>query len=122
MLPTPEREHAARGHSAHRRHPRHHLALPLHLWRSSGSGTIIPGIALEISVSGISAILPEELSLGEQIEFAIQLPTGSLRLTAVVRNKTMFRYGFEFDSPAPAQQQLIHDTCAALPLYAGPEQ
>lgn len=82
---------------------------------------MIPGIGLEISESGISVILPEELSLGEEIEFALLLPGGQLRASAVVRNKTMFRYGFEFDSLTPAQQQLVEDTCAGLPLYTGPE-
>jgi len=37
---------SADGHSAHRRHPRHHLATPLNLWRRLGTGTMIPGIAL----------------------------------------------------------------------------
>ena len=82
---------------------------------------MIPGIGLEISESGISVILPEELSPGEAVEFALLLPGGQLRASAVVRNKTMFRHGFEFDSLTPAQRQLVRDTCAALPLYTGPE-
>lgn len=109
------------GHSAHRRHPRHHLAIPLHLWRRAGTGTMIPGIALEISESGISLILPEQLSSGETVELLIQLPGGQLRATAVVRNKTMFRYGFEFEFLTTAQQQLIKSACASLPIYTGPE-
>jgi PilZ domain len=117
-----ERDNAATGgHPAHRRHSRHHLALPLNLWRSAGAGTMIPGIALEISESGISVILPEQLPLGEQVEFTLPLPGGQLRAAAVVRNKAMFRYGFEFAFLTSAQQQLIKDTCAALPLYSGPE-
>jgi hypothetical protein len=115
-------ENRADGHSAHRRHPRHHLATPLNLWRRRGTGTMIPGIALEISLSGISVILPDELSLGEEVELLILLPTGQLRMAAVVRNRTMFRYGFEFDLPTSAQKKLISDTCAALPLYSSPEQ
>lgn len=112
---------AASSNSAHRRHPRHHLAIPLNLWRRAGTGTMIPGIALEISESGISAILPEELSPGEAVEFVIQLPAGQLRATGVVRNKIAFRYGFEFQLLTTPQQQLIKETCASLPLYTGPE-
>ena len=107
--------------SAHRRHPRHHLATPLHLWRQKGTGTAIPGIALEISESGISVILPEELSLGERVEVALELPAGHLRLMAVVRNKTTFRSGLEFQAPSSAQLHLIRETCAVLPPYSGPE-
>ena len=122
MLDSRERDSAtSSAHSAHRRHPRHHLATPLNLWRQRGNGAMIPGIGLEISESGISVIFPEELALGETVEFAVRLPAGQLRATAVVRNKTMFRYGFEFNSLTPAQRQLVKETCAALPLYTGPE-
>ncbi|MGE5205813.1 MAG: PilZ domain-containing protein [Chlamydiota bacterium] len=122
MFEVPRRDAGvASGHSAHRRHPRHHLAMPLNLWRRAGTGAMIPGIALEISQSGLSAILPEELSVGEEVEFSLQLPAGQLRASAVVRNKAMFRYGFEFAYFTSAQQQLVKETCAALPLYTGPE-
>lgn len=114
-------ENSAAAYSAHRRHPRHHLATPLNLWRRRGTGTMIPGIALEISASGISVILPEELSPGEQVEFLIRVPAGELRMTAVVRNRAMFRHGLEFEFLTAAQTKLINDTCAALPLYTSPE-
>ena len=120
-LQSQERHSAAAEHPAHRRHPRHHLALPLNLWRRVGMGTMIPGIALEISQSGISVILPEQLSIGENVEFSLQLPGGELRAAAVVRNTAMFRHGFEFAFLTSAQQQLVKNTCAALPLYTGPE-
>ena len=107
--------------SAHRRHPRHHLASPLHLWRRMGNGAAIPGIGLEISESGISVVVPEELSIGEQVEFAIQLPGGHFRTTGIVRNKMMFRYGLEFQGLSSMEQRQIRDTCASLPLYSGPE-
>jgi hypothetical protein len=38
-----------------------------------------------------------------------------------VRNTAMFRHGFEFAFLTSAQEQLIKNTCAALPLYTGPE-
>ena len=78
-------------------------------------------MGLEISESGISVILPEELAIGERIEFAIQLPGGLLRTMAVVRNKSGFRCGLEFEAPTAAQKLLVKNTCAALPLYSGPE-
>jgi hypothetical protein len=78
---------------------------------------MIPGIALEISESGISVILPERLSVGENVEFTLQLPGGELRAAAVVRNTAMFRHGFEFAFLSSAQRQLIKQACASLPLY-----
>jgi hypothetical protein len=85
-------------------------------------GTMTPGVALEISQSGISVILPEQLSVGESVEFTLHLPGGELRAIAVVRNTAMFRHGLEFAYLTSLQQQLVKDTCAALPLYTGPER
>jgi hypothetical protein len=65
-------------------------------------------------------ILPEQLSVGESVDFILELPRGRLRATAVVRNKSMYRYGFEFESSTAAQQQLIRDACAGLPLLHRP--
>lgn len=122
-LHSQERDRAAAdGHPAHRRHSRHHLALPLNLWRRVGMGTMIPGIALEISQSGLSVILPEQLQVGENVELSIQLSGGQLRAAAVVRNQTIFRHGLEFAFLTSAQQQLINDACSALPLYTGQER
>ncbi len=59
----------------------------------------VPGRTLEISESGISAILAVELSIGETVELAVSLPLERMNVEAVVRNKNIFRHGFEFARP-----------------------
>ena len=56
----------------------------------------VPGRTLEISESGISAILAVELSIGEAVELEVSLPLERVNVKAVVKNKNIFRHGFEF--------------------------
>jgi len=60
---------------------------------------LLPGRTLDISESGISAILPVELHQGEELELQIKLPGNTLITRAVVRDRNVFRHGFEFVQP-----------------------
>ncbi len=64
----------------------------------SGNG-FLPGRTLDISESGISAILPIELPVGEFVELKIKLPNAFATSRAVVRSRNVFRHGFEFLQP-----------------------
>ncbi|HZW80477.1 MAG TPA: PilZ domain-containing protein [Candidatus Deferrimicrobiaceae bacterium] len=77
-----------------RRHPRATLEVDI-VVHSKRAGPV-PGRTLEISESGISAILAVELFIGEAVELDINLPLERLHVKAVVRNKNIFRHGFEF--------------------------
>ena len=77
-----------------RRHPRATLEVDI-VVHSKMAGPV-PGRTLEISESGISAILAVELSIGEAVELEVNLPLERLNVKAVVRNKNIFRHGFEF--------------------------
>ena len=92
-----------------RRQPRFPLEADVVL-RSKSAG-IIPGRTVEISQSGMSAVLPVELPIiGEVFEFDIKLPQGTASLQGVVRHRSAFRHGFEFLKPNPVSQDLI-DNC-----------
>ena len=80
----------------------------------SPTGGLLSGYALDISESGISAMLPIEVSLGEVVELDFELPRGRVSVRAVVRERNAFRYGFQFVQPNAANQ-LIADACASLP-------
>ena len=54
------------------------------------------GHTVDISESGISALLILELPLGEVVELAFSLPLGPVKIYAMVRQKNAFRYGFQF--------------------------
>jgi PilZ domain-containing protein len=80
----------------------------------------IPGLTMEISESGFSTMLGNELMVGERVITVFALPTaGRLTIEAVVRNKNLFRYGFEFVDLNDAMRQAIKDACESLPVYEG---
>ena len=73
-----------------------------------------------ISEGGFSTILSEELDIGEiaNARFSL-LGTGRLTLTAVVRNKNLFRYRCEFMNPSDKVRQQTKQSCEVLPRYKG---
>lgn len=87
-----------------RRHPRFMFEVDLQI--QSGRFGILPGRSLELSESGISALIPAELVLDEIVDMQLQLPFGPLYTRALVRNRNVFRYGFEFIYPTNVQREL----------------
>jgi hypothetical protein len=77
-----------------RRHARFILEVDVTV-RSPTLG-LIPGMSIEMSESGMSAILPVEVPVGETVDLRINLPLGPVDRRAVVRNRNAFRHGFEF--------------------------
>jgi hypothetical protein len=78
-----------------------------------GTGELLSGYALDISESGISAMLPIEVSMGEVVELDFDLPLGLVSVRAVVRERNAFRYGFQFVQPNAAHQFIV-DACGLL--------
>jgi hypothetical protein len=84
------------GTTERRRHQRHELEVDITIRTDRA---IIPGRSLEISESGMSAILPVELE-DERVELSIKFPGESATtVAAVVRHRNVFRHGFQFDKP-----------------------
>lgn len=65
---------------------------------------LAPGRTLDISESGISAVVPLELSIGEAVKLDIRFPLEPVMVSAVVRSRNAFRYGFEFDQPGTGKE------------------
>ena len=88
--------------------------VPLTVDRHSGNLTsTLPGISIELSEGGMSAILPEKIAAGEKVYLYLDLPGNHLKLRAVVRHSTGFRHGFEFVDVYSQQTQQIRMTRAA---------
>jgi hypothetical protein len=87
-----------------RRHPRFMFEVDMQI--QSVRFGILPGRSLELSESGISALIPAELLLDEIVDMELQLPFGPLYARALVRNRNVFRYGFEFVYPTNVQREL----------------
>ncbi|MGO9434203.1 MAG: PilZ domain-containing protein [Terracidiphilus sp.] len=79
-----------------RRHQRFELETEVTV--HSGSG-FFPGQSLDISESGMTAILPVELKIGETVELKIKVPITVATTRAIVRSRNVFRHGFEFLQP-----------------------
>jgi len=60
---------------------------------------LLPGRTQDISESGMSAILPVELREGQEVELQIRLPRAAETTRAIVRNRNVYRHGFEFVQP-----------------------
>jgi hypothetical protein len=95
-----------------RRHARFKLDANLKV-RSRSEG-LLSGYAVDISESGLAAMLVMELAIGEVVDLDFDLPNGPVSVRAVVRERTAFRYGFQFVQPNSAARQ-IAQACAALP-------
>jgi PilZ domain len=60
---------------------------------------LLPGRTQEISEAGMSAILPVQLAEGDKVELQIRLPSATASTHAIVRDRNVFRHGFEFVQP-----------------------
>ena len=74
---------------------------------------VLKGHSVDLSESGIAAMLPIEVPLGENVDLSLTLPSGPVTIHAIVREKNAFRYGFEFVDSA-SMHELIRRTCRDL--------
>ena len=78
----------------------------------------LQGHTVDISESGISAILKLEVPVGEMVELEFTLPFGVVITYAMVRQRNAFRYGFQFVESAGVDKT-IRDTCRHLEVEQG---
>ena len=94
-----------------RRKPRFKLEVDITITsRASGE---LKGRTVDISESGIAAMLTVEAPLGEVVELNFTLPFGPVTIHAMVRQRNAFRYGFEFLDPDFVPES-IRRTCRDL--------
>ncbi len=93
-----------------RRHPRFKLEVDICVYPRDSP--VVRGHTVDISESGISAILRVEVPLGEVVRLEFALPLGDVELLAMVRQRTAFRYGFQFVEASA--QDVIGRTCRQL--------
>jgi hypothetical protein len=95
-----------------RRHPRYRFSVPINIYAADGA--VIPGISVEISESGMSAIAAGSLQLGTTVELE-PIPAG--RVSALVRRNVGRIYGFEFLNLTPEQVGQISENCKKRSRY-----
>ena len=99
-----------------RRHPRHKLVKDIRVYPRNAP--VVRGSTVDISESGISAILHIEVPVGEVVRLEFSLPTGDVEVLALVRQKTAFRYGFQFIETSSAQD-VIGRACREFAIEQG---
>jgi PilZ domain len=95
----------------HRRQPRFKLEVKISI--NSRTCGLLKGYTVDISESGISAILRIEVPMDEVVELEFTLPFGPVRVYAMVRQRSAFRYGFQFVQSDSAEK-IIQATCREL--------
>jgi len=76
---------------------------------------VVRGHTVDISESGISAILRVEVPVGEVVRLEFKLPLGDVDVLALVRQRNAFRYGFQFVDLDPSHGA-IRRTCRELSM------
>lgn len=77
-----------------RQHPRYKLETPIRVYARNAS--VVRGHTVDISESGISAMLLVEVPVGEVVRLEFELPSGPVEAHAMVRQRNAFRYGLQF--------------------------
>ena len=99
-----------------RRHPRFKLQVSVRIYPRDAA--VVRGDTVDISESGISAILRVEVPVGGMVRLEFALPLGDVEVLAMVRHRNAFRYGFQFVE-ATSAQDIIGRTCRQLALEQG---
>jgi hypothetical protein len=95
-----------------RRHARYRLAVPISVHTEEGPAIV--AMTLEISESGLSAVLSSSVKVGSTVQLE---PVGAGTVHATVCHKVGRVYGFEFLQMTEEQTNRLRDECRRLPRY-----
>jgi c-di-GMP-binding flagellar brake protein YcgR len=112
-VPQPLESRSLRGFVDARRSPRFQLEVDIRVYARNRA--VSRGHTVDISESGIAAMLMDEVNLQEIVRLEFTLPAGDIEVLALVRQRNAFRYGFEFIEDGPARR-LIDRTCRDLAI------
>ena len=87
------------------------VAVTIH---SRSCGTL-KGHTLDLSESGIGVLLTIEVPVGEFVELEFTLPFGEVKTYAIVRQRSAFRYGFQFVN-SNSESEVIRSTYRQLAM------
>ena len=91
-----------------RRHLRFKLQVDIEIYsRTSG---VLKGCSVDISESGIAAMMRVDVPVGEVVELSFTLPLGQVAIRAIARERNAFRFGFEFVE-SNSSNEIIRQTC-----------
>ena len=73
------------------------------------------GQTVDISESGLAALLKIEIPMGEIVQLEFTVPFGPVAVQATVRERRAFRYGFQFVE-SQSKHEAIQKTCRSLAI------
>lgn len=80
-----------------RQHPRFKLDTDVKIY--SRTGSLVNGHTVDISETGLAAMVTIEIALNQVVRLEFKLPLGLVSVRALVRQRNAFRYGFQFVEP-----------------------
>lgn len=96
-----------------RQQPRFQLEVPILVYPRNRA--VVRGFTVDLSESGIAAMLRDEIPLGEVVRLEFTVPLGPVEILALVCQRSAFRYGLQFVESASAQD-VIGQTCHQLAI------
>ena len=101
-----------------RRYPRYEIETELSASILGVERRQMRGRSLNINEGGIAGVFATGWDVGASVslQFSVPVATTPVRVRGVVRNRTGYRYGFEFVELTPQQQETISRTCRTLGL------
>lgn len=95
-----------------RRKPRYKLVVDINI--HSESCGLLKGRTMDISETGIAAVLGDDVPVGEVVKLNLTLPSGPVTISATVRQRSsFFRYGFEFIE-SNSVREILQSACRQL--------
>lgn len=94
-------------------HPRYPLEVDIRIYPRDWP--VVRGHTVDISQSGIAAVVSTEVPLGEVVRLEFTVPLGNVEVFALVRQRNAFRYGFQFVEESSAHD-IIGRTCRELAM------
>jgi hypothetical protein len=109
-------------HARIRTHGRYKVSVPLSASITRDDKLMkFSGTVVQFGPGGITAEITADLEMGDILALDFTLPYSQipLRINAIVRNRSAYRYGLEFQDPTPDQRSAIQRLCDTLALLEG---
>ncbi len=101
-----------------RRSERYDIDTELTARLSPNGPEVMRGYASDISIHGIAGVFVTCWDIGTHVwlEFCLPVCTATMQIQAVVRDRSEYRYGFEFVNLSGRERLLVQRTCRVLAL------
>src|SRR5271154_4448656 len=101
-----------------RRYPRYELETELRAGLFGGEHREMRGRSLNINEGGMGGIFVAGWDVGTcvALQFSVPIASSPIKVKGVVRNRTGYRYGFEFSDLTTEERETIARTCKTLEL------